>query len=246
MPLPAGQLPGLDPPPDQQGLRAVWLRQLIATEPVTGYLTPSGTQQLLQGHDVAQDAVVKPEALFDLDYRTGIGIAPDRLVAAESQIYGRGFLALKKGVCIYLEVVLPEGAPDSGTFDQMGLLALGGEGRHAVIHLVSRFAWPAVRPIGRHKPFALLTTPCVFEACWRPRAFAGHLAAAAVPGWLAFSGWDLARGGPRPTRFAVQAGSVYFLDSLPDHWAGIIAENQEDQLQGWGYCLMGVWNDEQS
>ncbi len=33
-PLPAGQLPGWNPPQDQQGLRPLWLRQLAATEPI--------------------------------------------------------------------------------------------------------------------------------------------------------------------------------------------------------------------
>ncbi|HXG11853.1 MAG TPA: type III-B CRISPR module-associated protein Cmr3 [Gemmataceae bacterium] len=245
-PLPAEKLPGwsLSLPEDQQGLRPLWLRELVVTELEERYLTRAGLEQFLRGEDVDVEAVVPASKLYEFDYRTGIGIHPDRLAAAESQIYGRGFLALADNVFLYAEVMLPAEDSVLGLFRAMTTLALGGESKQVRVHCLPQpFAWPNQQPQGdKQKPLVLLTTPCPFQAGWKPQALNGRLVAAAVPGSLAFSGWDLARGGPKPTRFAVPAGSVYFLESLPDNWQHSLAENDEDRQLGWGCCLTGVWN----
>ncbi|MCI0624641.1 MAG: type III-B CRISPR module-associated protein Cmr3 [Acidobacteria bacterium] len=247
-PLHVGQLPGWDPPADQQGLRPVWTKALTPTEPAEAYLTPAGLARFLEGEDVSNGDVVSPQDLFDLDYRTGIEISPDRLVAEESQIFGRGFLSLnlKKKVCLYSEIVLPDEAPSNSLFDLPETLPLGGEGRYVFVRRLPKpFNWPHAESSRRNqKPLVVLTTPCAFQAGWKPKRLEDHVAAAAVPGSLAFSGWDLARGGPKPTRFAVPAGTVYFLESLPNDWAQTLAENDEDRQLGWGCCLTGVWTDE--
>lgn len=244
-PLPNNQLPGWNPPQNQEGLRPLWLKHLIPTEPAVGYLTSRGLGRFLAGEKVTDEDLVAADALFGLDYRTGIGISPDRLVAEESQIFGRGFLALKKNVFLYAEIKVPADAPVDGLFDQIKTLTLGGEGRHVKVErLQSPVTWANKQPNGNQKPLILLTTPCPFQAGWKPQILDGRLVAAAVPGSLAFSGWDLARGGPKPTRFAVPAGSVYFLESLPNNWQHSLAENDEDRQQGWGCCLTGVWTDE--
>jgi CRISPR-associated protein Cmr3 len=244
-PLPVGQLPGWSPPHDEKDLRPLWLKQLSPTEPAAGYLMPQGLRRFLSGEDVNREDLIAPNELFGLDYRTGIGIAPDRLVAEESQIFGRGFLALKKDVLLYAEIEVPANASAESLFDQLKTLTLGGEGRHVTLEVLERpFAWPNQQPERKQKPLILLTTPCPFKAGWKPQSLDNRLVAAAVPGSLAFSGWDLVRGGPKPTRFAVPAGSVYFLKSLPDNWHDSLAENDEDRQQGWGCCLTGVWTDE--
>src|SRR5690606_1854155 len=89
-PLQAWQLPGWNPPQDQQELRPLWLKRLAVTEPASGYLTQIGLEQFLRGDEVPADAMIPASELFGMDYRTGIGISPDRLVAEESQIFGRG------------------------------------------------------------------------------------------------------------------------------------------------------------
>lgn len=244
-PLPDGRLPGWNLSGNQEGLRPLWLKRLPATERASGYLKSQGLKQYLRGAAVAAETVVPPEELFGLDYRTGIGIAPDRLVAEDSQIFGRGFLALKENVFLYAEVVLPDQSYGSSLFDKIRVLPLGGEGRHATLRRVDPFDWPNVNVQDGSKPLILLTTPCAFEAGWRPRALNGCVASAAVPGSVAFSGWDMARSGPKPTRFAVPAGSVYFLDSMPNgQLKDTLAESEEDYPQGWGCYLKGVWNYE--
>lgn len=250
-PLPENQLPGWHPPQGPQNLRPLWLKHLRPTEPATGYLTPQGLERFLNGgKDILSEDVVAPDELFGIDYRTGIGISPDRLVAEESQIFGRGFLVLKQEVGFYAEVRVPVDAPIEQLFDQIKTLPFGGEGRHVTLKRMPQpCKWPNKQPDGKQKPMMLLTTPCPFQLGWRPQALDGHIVAAAVPGSIAFSGWDLARGGPKPTRFAVPAGSVYFLQSLPDNWQtdnwqNSLAENEEDCQQGWGCCLTGVWTNE--
>jgi CRISPR-associated protein Cmr3 len=245
-PLTANELPGWNPTGDQAGLRPLWLKTLDSTEPATGFLTQNGLRQFLASEPVMASEVVKTDELYSLDHRTGIGISPDRLVAEESQIYGRGFLALQENVAIYAEVVLPDDAPPDGRFfDDLRTLSIGGEGRHATIRqLPHPVAWPQTAPTEGRKPLVLLTTPCPFKAGWKPQTLAQQIIAAAVPGSIPFSGWDLANRCPKPTRFAVPAGSVYFLNSLPEKEPHSLAETEDERQLGWGCCLTGVWTDD--
>ena len=191
-PLRINQLPGWDPPPDKAGLRPLWLKHLSATKPATGYLTPPGLADFLRGDLVTTDKIVPPDELFGIDYRTGIGISPDRLVAEESQIFGRGFLALKQNIFLYAEIELPGAGENVAILDDVGTLSLGGEGRQTTIERLAKpFAWPHREPRDDQKPLVLLTTPCSFQGGWKSKYLDGHLSAAAVPGALAFSGWDL-------------------------------------------------------
>lgn len=86
----------------------------------------------------------------------------------------------------------------------------------------------------------LLTTPAPFAAGWRPNGL--DIVAAAVPSHVAVSGWDLARGGPKPTRFAVAAGAAYFCRPAPGDDDRLSLCDGEDALLGWGSFLQGIWN----
>jgi CRISPR-associated protein Cmr3 len=129
--------------------------------------------------------------------------------------------------------------------EEMHTLPFGGEGRRVRVQILPRsFKWrPEVAASG--KPLLLLTTPGLFAEPWRPAALpAPPLVAAAVPGAVAVSGWDLARRGPKPTRFAAAAGSVYFLDGMPDGLPpDSLSDKPDDRQQGWGCYLKGVWTD---
>jgi CRISPR-associated protein Cmr3 len=172
------------------------------------------------------DQLLKPEELFDFDRRTGIGINPDRLSAEEGLIYGATFLALKPEVAFYAEVVIPDDG-DWTMLQRIKSVPFGGEGRRVRLEIRDEvYSWPEpVSAHGNQKPLLLLTTPGLFAAGWRPAAIEGRLLAAAVPGSAAVSGWDLARGGPKPNRFAAQAGSTYF----PERTASPVARNLERQ-----------------
>ena len=83
----------------------------------------------------------------------------------------------------------------------------------------------------------LLTTPAWFNG-WNPSGI--EPIAAAVGNGQAVSGWDLAAGGPKPNRFMVPAGSVYFLPAGTQIPEEIV--NNEDATLGWGCFLEGNWN----
>jgi CRISPR-associated protein Cmr3 len=209
-------------------------------------LTGAGLEAFLGDKPVPATGLISPADLFEYDNRTGIGIDPERLSAEEGLIYGASFLALKPKVALYAEVLLPDDA-DSHPFEGIKTLAFGGEGRRVAVHvLVQAYQWPEQMPAGaKQKPLLLLTTPGFFAERWKPAALNGRLLAAAVPGAVAVSGWDLARGGPKPNRFAAQAGSTYFLNEPLNPWPDALSDNDFDRQQGWGCYLKGVWTDEQ-
>lgn len=239
---PSTELPGWH---DRQGLKLLWLRSLEATEPAEGYLSLDGLRALLNNEIPSTDHIISSHHLFGYDMRTGIEISQQRLVSEEGKIYGIELLTLAPGVGYYGEVVLPPEAPRD-VFEGIRTLRFGGEARRVSCQLVRSVSWPNVQP--RHdqeKPLIILTTPGLFTEGWKPKSLEGWIRAAAVPAFLAVSGWDLARGGPKPTRFAVVAGSAYFLDSFPNHLPDTLADESCNRKQGWGCYVQGVWSYEQ-
>lgn len=245
----------------RERLRPLWLRYPEPTEAAKGYLTRNGQQALLRGEVPAKKDVIQDEALFGFDHRTGIEIAPDPLSAKEGGIYGATFLALRPGytapkervrnenesppaVVLYAEMVFPNEMPPECKAMDNSTLPLGGEGRRVAVRTMDTWNWPHCQPNdAKQKPLLVLTTPGFFKERWLPEILQDKLIAAAVPGAVAVSGWDLARNGPKPNRFAAAAGSVYFLDSLPDNLPDALSDLPEDRAQGWGCYLKGVWTD---
>lgn len=237
------RLPGWDPPlPD---MRPLWMREPAATEAANGFIGQEGLQAFLNGGDLDESQVKSAAELYGLDSRTGIAIDSQSLTSEEGLIYAARFLALNDKVGFYAEVGLPPEASANGV-SWPQTVSFGGEGRRARVHVLERpWSWPAAENSDAGgKPLVVLTTPGLFRQRWYPGAFDGRLAAAAVPGNQPVSGWDLARGGPKPTRFAAQAGSVYFLNESLEDWPAALSDDAFDQQQGWGCYLTGVWTDE--
>ena len=224
--------------PERSGMLPLWRYGRETVEAADGFLKLSGVSRFLEGGVPEPDELVPASTLYGFDDRTGIGVDPMSNAAAEGLIYGIRLLALKREAGLYAEV--------SGSADALApletepvLMRFGGEGRHVAIRVASRVAhWPSVQPIVNQGRLVLLTTPAHFNG-WKPPDI--EPVAAAVGGYQAVSGWDLARGGPKPNRFMVPAGAVYFLkpgDQIPA--AGLV-EN-EDAKTGWGCFLEGNWN----
>jgi CRISPR-associated protein Cmr3 len=228
------------PPPGWRGKtkRPLWTTEGERTDPASGWLTLDGMQAFLQGADPAEGHAVKRSELFETDSRTGIVIGAESFTTEESLIYAADYLALKDGVSLYAEITGPSDAL-AHAFARDTTLPLGGQGRRVRVTRLKHLAdWPKP-PSGDGRCVLVLTTPGVFADGWKPAALAPI--AAAVPGHVPFSGWDLARGGPKLTRFAAAAGSVFFFDSPPSVSGSSLCDGEDDRLGGWGSYLEGTW-----
>lgn len=240
-PLPnTKMLPGW-PSTSVHNLRPLWSTGDEPTQPARGFLTEDGSRAFLAENRLPAEALLPAEKLYQFDRRTGIAIDADRLTSAESQIYGASFLSLAPGMVFYAEALFPSEAPEQ-PLAGIDIVAWGGEGRRAMLEIVPARREPATLPPGK-KPLLLLTTPGLFDDGWKPKCLDGLLVAAAVPERLPVSGWDLARDGPKPNRFAAPAGSVYFLNALPDHLPDNLSDGDLERRQGWGCYQQGAWTD---
>ncbi len=227
----ADELPGWHPP--AEGMLPLWRRGRERIERVRGYIGASAMQKFLEGH--TPDEIVKGEELFGFDSRTGISVASDRGTASEGLIYGVNMLALRPGVSLRMEISAPTEVLD--LFPPNGMaVPLGGEGRRAVV--TPEEAPDELRARDHGDGWcAVLTTPGLFGG-WKPPV--RQLTSAAVDGHTPVSGWDLARGGPKPNRFAVPAGSVYFFAPGEEPAARSFGDPADTDV-GWGAFLQGVW-----
>ena len=246
---PRTDLPGWAPA--WNGMRPLWLRSSGTGKPTGGYLSSAGLARYLGGGTFRACDLVAEDELFDRETRHGIGIERNANTAADGLIYQIQVLRFRPGVALEVDV-LGEEVDLEVVPQETGVIALGGEGRRATVRASDPVPWP---PVARLEPpgedagrnadgadgrLVMLTTPGLFGG-WRPPGL--ELVSASVPGNLSVSGWDLARGGPKPTRFAAAAGSVYFL--APG--AGVPAPgrslcNGEDGALGWGSFVTGEWS----
>lgn len=215
------------------------------------YLTPSGFAKYLQAMaqpssqtfelEQAVDFALRQD-VFGIDHRIGIGINANSLTTLDGELYGVGLLALKPGCGIIMDVELTE--PLAQSLDHLAV-PIGGEGK--LVRL-------SVKEVPEHSEerndgnsFHYLATPTFLSACSTPNrplppASCGKLIAAASDRPIGVSGWDVARGGPRPNRFAVPAGAVYFFegavtDALMEH----CSDRAERLQEGWGHSLAGTY-----
>ncbi len=234
----AQAIPGWRPP--APGMLPLWRRSRETARPRGGYLRPAGLARFLRGGVPNEGDVVDEPRLFDHEARVGIGVDPELGTAEQGLLYQVRTLRLRPGVRIAVDVV---GAASDLTAcpDGEDILALGGEGRRAAVRRSAGASeWPTVGNSTGSGRLLLLTTPALFDG-WRPPGV--RPVAAAVHDPFPVSGWDLARGGPKPTRFAAPAGSVYFLatDVSVDHGHGSLCRGEEEAA-GWGAFVKGEWN----
>ncbi len=226
--------------PQLPGMAPLWLKHRGKAEPLSGFLSLAGLAAFLRGGVPAIHDVVADRDLFATDHRTGIAIDGGTQTTREGLIYGTGMLALRPGISFYVELA---GWKGSRGLTVPAIIPWGGEGRHVVLRRLARpIAWPSVEcsRSREERPLLLLTSPAPFDSAWRPSWMSP--VAAAVPGAVAVSGWDLARGGPKPNRFAAAAGSTYFLSDpmAPPRVPGSLCGG-EDACSGWGTYVEGVW-----
>ncbi len=221
---------------NNSGLFPLWSYGRQSHESVSGYLTQSGLRSFLQGSRLSLSELVTADQLYQIDRRVGIAIDPESNAASEGMIYSSGMLVLQPDVefCGEIsgddELIAPLLAENI-------ILKFGGEGRSVVISPEEDDFWPNDIPLdecdGR---ILLLTTPAYFDG-WKPPDVPCIAASVSHPEGI--SGWDLARGGPKPNRFMVPAGTVYFLSKDTPIPTSLVEHH--DALEGWGHFLTGNW-----
>ena len=198
--------PGWRPP--YPGIHPLWRRKRGALEATPAYIRPQGLKVFLQGRTPCAADFRKGEELFSYDRRTGIGRNRASGTAGDGMIYTVNLLALKQGVSFYSEITGPKNILSVFT-DRQRVMRLGGEGRHVTIDTLQRpFEWPSADLADANGRVLLLTTPAYLNDDFCQDM---GILAAAIGEPVAISGWDMARGGPKPNRFMMPAGSVLFL-----------------------------------
>lgn len=110
-----------------------------------------------------------------------------------------------------------------------------------------------------------LVTPAIFAGGWRPgwldrNTFSGplpgeakvqvRLVGVAAGRRVPVSGWDFQSRRPKSLRYAAPAGSVYFFEvtagrvdesTVQELWLRSLSDDEQDQRDGFGLCLPGIW-----
>ena len=199
------------------------------------WLTAAGWERYLAGEAIDPcKHLVSGACLWHVETRVGVGLDPAKRRAADGQLFSAQAVALRKAehggdgdrgfdVGFFAETT---GArlPKSLT------LRLGGDGRGALSRRVKlRVPEPDYNALVRDRRCRLiLTAPGIFARGWLPTGITGtgrdlrfdlhgvrgRLTCAAVSRAEVVSGFDVAKGGPKPAQRAAPTGSVYWIECL--------------------------------
>ncbi|OWK41126.1 type III-B CRISPR module-associated Cmr3 family protein [Fimbriiglobus ruber] len=232
---------------DPNDLHPVWRDQETDAKAAPELLTLAGLTSFLTGDDPADAECVKLGDVHGYDHRVGIEVSADSFTTKEGMLYGIQLLALKRRypdhptgrkVCLYAEIQV-----DGDLEHHLANMAVpfGGEGKYVGATKVPACVWPAADASAKHSLW-YLATPTFFSPTGRPLPRVAGLTAAASGAGIPVSGWDVAYNGPRPTRFAVPAGAVYFVEGPGESTAFLDGEQSGALRQeGWGFALQGKW-----
>lgn len=242
---PVAGLPGWH---DPDRLLPLWRHVEADPKAELELLTLSGLRAFLDGDNPSEDQCVKPADVFGYDHRVGIAVNADTFTAADGMLYAISLLSLKprhrvsetcvNEACLYAEVQLDD---ELARLLNNTPVPFGGEGKYVHVTTVQACLPTVTATTGRALWY--LATPTFFPAKGRPLPTGIPLKAAASAAGMPISGWDVARNGPRATRFAVPAGAVYFVDGSCEPTAFLNLDKKSDALrqEGWGFVIPGKW-----
>lgn len=223
------------------------------------WISLTGITKFLHGQPPAIEDCRCIGSLMSQDSRVGIGIDGERLVTIKGELYAIGLSAFGSSkdkaiqdVELYVEIEADESLVQLiDELSKTGLtFPLGGEGKYVAVTTQEVVDWPT-KSHGASNSLHYLATPTFLApntdkfGCNRPLPDLDGLVAAASGGPLPVSGWDVARNCPRPTRFAVPAGAVYFYEKPVDKNAFLYAADADELRQeGWGFTLQGTWSNQ--
>lgn len=216
-----------------------------------------GAPEQVAGNDVEPEVLGTPG--LEHERRVHVAIDPGTQTAREGRLFSTDGLR-------FVQKNDPRGrmqqfAIEFATAEKLrnGPVVLGGERRLSFLRRSG--PWSPSRPdalrnlSGRAR--VLLLTPCFFGSGAVPASIAGaRVVAAVTPRAEIVNGFDFAwrskdgrkRGGPKPTRRAVPAGSVYWVDLagvdvqpwIEKVWWRSVAEDEQDRRDGFGLAVVGV------
>ena len=231
---------------------------------VGGFISYSNLVRYLK--DEVRDEELKNIVEFEVyskESRIGIKLSNAK-IAEEGFLYKAEFLRLNK-----ISVWLGENSDKVRKFLNNTIVRLGGEGRFAKIEFDDndplkelRRAWDEIKSeINRNRKFKLyvatpmlkrvvkdnyiynsgnieyikqeiekelgVTVECIYHLIGKP---------------IAFGGWNYAKNKPKPTRYAIPSGSVYFVefDGKVELDEPFVKLGEMTKL-GYGLCFLGVW-----
>ncbi len=201
------------------------LRRQTSSKPLSRWVNGAGLASHLKGLPVKAKHLTAPSKLWDTVDMLGIALAGESRTADEGRLYTSEAVALLPGVSFIA------GFDDhGGLLPADGLLRLGGDGKSASVHPVTKEFDVGIFavPITGDKFRVILSTPGVFPDGWMPpcvgieqgefllqaKDFTARLVSAAVPSYQTISGWDVARQEPKPSMRIVPIGSVYWFETI--------------------------------
>ena len=229
----------------------------IHLRPLDAFFRVSTIARYLQG-EVKREYFIERSRVFVRERRVGIALE-DGKVTRERHFYTTELLRLSDdcGLAVWVEKNLDELNGE--------IVRLGGEGRFAKLERVPdpkfladlQSYWKGIRKrINRARRLRLyLATPAIFKSgAYRPKPDTSELVEKLRGNvkieriyWLTgkplvFSGWDYVAKKPKATRYAVPAGSVYFVEfegevNLDKPYVKL----GELTKLGYGLCFLGVW-----
>ena len=242
-------------------LLPLWASQ--PTEPSSAWLlSDKGMNRYLEGEVPENDGagaagsqqIVRADELYKTEHRVGIGLT-DKKVTQEGFFYASEFLRFEEDVGLVVDIECEE------SFSvQSELWYLGGERRLVRAEPVTegKVLQPPVQLNGRFK--LVLLTPAVFDSGWLPRfvdagrfecrdgSLRFRLVSASIERPMPISGFDLAKGTPKPIRLAVPAGSVYYFEVLEGTDSDYIGKFHLRSISdywpeaGFGVVAVGRWD----
>lgn len=231
--------PGWIAPPNIPKAQALWTNHLVPDgqnnkhrpgelSPQTGFLTWKGFEKWLRGETPGKDDLKHQSDLWETEVRTQVALKPDTATAEDGKLLSTHYLRLKKDISLYAEV---EGADE---LPKDFLLGLGGDRRQVRVSQTKQVFNNLPKPA--QKACALAITPTILESGLNcPVNWQSMCTGLAINGADPISGWDLAKSCPKPVRWAIRAGAVWFFDQAAtnSNCIGIETEN------GFGWTVWG-------
>ena len=214
-------------------------------------------------------ATLNPQAVADQgqpalvqEDRISVAIDPETMTYKHGALFGVSSLVFRSGKGRLEGVQELALAVRTDAELAPGLGYLGGKNKLASFGTVQAPLWPEECPslevlAAQPRLRVMLLTPGLFEKGWKPtwlleprHGLEPRLVAARVDRPETLSGWDYELKATKPTRRAVSAGAVYWLELPGTHdqrkawiqelWMKPVSDDEQDRRDGFGLAVMGV------